>query len=428
LDRDRDPRVLVYSKYEAGAWTEPVDILATPGGQDALFPVVIVDNVGQLHVFWSSSEQGPFGSLYHSWVSLGEAMSAQNWQSPILLARGTYQSDAAIDSYGGIHLVYASVEDARGICHQWSDDNGRNWGGRTCVPREYTLRDQEAEERPRLAIDSHNDLHVVWEIADYSPQSQLGYASRAVYYARSLDNGQSWIDITAVEEVESRQERMGFQPDWGNIIVDREDRVHIVWVGSADMRRYHQWSSDGGLTWTIPQIAIPSGGYNRWQGMAVDTSGVLHLVWPSLEGVEYTSWNGSTWATPIVLDKRGSPHQAQAVVALGNRFHIIWQNHGGGDDLQEPGLIVHTMLQTEARSVEPKPLPTLSMSLAPAATARPSAGSAPATSSPTGVSSVVVEAPAPVSNPVPPLLIGLAPAVVLIAIVLLFRLRRNGWG
>lgn len=422
--RELDPLVIVYAKYENGKWTEPVDVLASPGGQDALFPRVVVDDSGRVHLFWSTTYQGPFGPLYHSWAWIVEATSAQNWASPNLIADGTFQSDAKVDSQGRLHVVYGSVRDGKGICHRLSTDHGATWGAPTCIPRSYELRDDEAEVRPRLAIDSRDILHVVWILDDYSPLSKLGYSGRAIYYARSLDGGRTWSDQVCVDQVDGRQEDRVEQPEWGNVAVDGEDRVHVVWVGSGDMYRRHQWSGDGGVTWTAPQVMIRSGYYTGWQGMAVDSSGKLHVVW-SGEGVQYTCWDGSVWAEPVVMPSAGpSPHLVQATMALGNQLHAVWQGHGGALSKDQPGLIMHAMLTVDAPSLAPRPVPTPPAAPQGTATPSPTRAVVPSAAAPTPIATIPMAPFVPVSGTRMPALIGVVPAALLVVLVILLRLRR----
>jgi hypothetical protein len=323
-------------------------------------------------------------------------------------------------------LVYASASDLEGICHVSSMDSGETWSASTCIPRTDTVRDREHEVRPRLAVDSEGTLHVVWVLVDYSPLSNLAYAGRAVYYARSTDGGETWMDVIAVEEVDGRDESYeGRQPEWGNVAVDGEDNVHVVWIGKKSMSRYHQWSADGGVTWSAPQVAIPAGGYNGWQGLAVDGAGVLHLVWPSLGDMIYVRWDGYAWSPPQSLPgQEGNAHQAQAVVALGNEFHVAWQDHGG-DPSQSAGegLILHAMTLTAAPHREMQPLPTPVPTLTSAATP----GGEP-TAEPTQQGTVV---PPPIGagslttdDQLLPVLLGLAPALILVSVVLFRRVRK----
>jgi hypothetical protein len=404
-----------------------VDILLSPEGQGAFEARPILDDAGRLHIFWSAHGVGveAFDLLYHSWAPVNDAMDIRNWQPPTLIAEGTSQCDVAMDLQGRLHLVYASASDGAGICHMLSEDNGDNWSSRMCIPHVSTVRDNEHAVKPRLAIDSRGYLHVVWVLADHSPLRQLAYPGRAVCYARSIDGGKSWSDGISVDEVDSRDESYeGNQPEWGNVVVDNQDRVHVVWVGSPDMLRYHQWSADGGVTWTPRQVAIPSGGYNIWCGIAVDGDGTLHLVWPSLQGLEYTRWDGRDWLSPVLFEGTEGAHHADLVVALGTELHAVWQNHGGDLGKVDRGRILHAMMRTGGESDEPHPLPTAHVPTQPAPTAEIEQVVESTVMSTARPTLTFVAPAAVVSNPITPLLPGVLVSFVLVGLVLLFRIRR----
>ena len=78
-DQESEPQVVLHARYQAGRWTEPMDILMSPNGKSASSPRSIVDGAGRIHVFWSAPGVGPFGPLYHSWAPVSEAMSARSW-------------------------------------------------------------------------------------------------------------------------------------------------------------------------------------------------------------------------------------------------------------------------------------------------------------------------------------------------------------
>ncbi len=352
-----EKRAILYANYRDGQWSEPIDVFLSPNGQDALYARTTVDAAGRLHLIWSAPEAQSFGPIYHSWVSIEQAAQVQEWQEPVVIASGTFQGDIALDADGNLHIVYASVLDGLGICHVLSMDNGDTWSAPTCLSRNYVLRDQEYEVRPRIAVDSENNLHVVFMIDDYSQLSTLAYTSRAVYYARFMTDSLTWSDAIVIDEVESRDPSYtGRQPDWGNVIVDLEDRIHIVWVGAPSMQRYHTWSKDGGLTWTPRETAIPQGGYNGWPGLAVDSDGTLHIACAGLNGVlGYNTWSlKQGMGTPVFIEGYGDPHNAQLEIALGNELHLVWNNYGGLPQGETPIQIFHTQLRTNAAPLEPQ--------------------------------------------------------------------------
>lgn len=436
-EREEDASAITYTRYTDGAWSVPIEIMLSPGNQSASSPRAAVDSTGRLHLFWAGPPgEGPFQTLYHSWAPVQTAGDHRSWRLPRPLADGTLQADVQVDSKGHLHLVYASVLDNAGICHVLSMDYGDTWGEVHCVQRNYPLREDEHEVRPRLAIDSQDVLHLVWVLDDYSQQSSLSYSGRAVYYARSFDGGASWSAPMVVDEIDGRQgyDRQvdGLQPEWGNIIVDHKDWVHIVWVGRPDMQRYHQWSEDGGSTWSQRQVAIPSGGYNNWQGLAVDDDNRLHLLWPSLKGMEYAWWKDGAWSPALLLSDIGEPHHAQAVVALGNQVHVVWQDHGGskpsGDAL---GRIFWAILQTDAPARVRLPLPTAQLAAAEITSKssvtpsvqglREETGAGPES----GVELLAISTSPPTNGLIPAIAVGVLPALLLVSLVTFWHIQRR---
>jgi hypothetical protein len=309
-----------------------------------------------------------------------------------------------------------------------SENNGDTWESLTCLTHFASLRDEEAEVRPRLAIDSLGQLHVVWVLDDYSSQSNLRYSGRAIYYAKSVDSGISWSDITVVDEVDGRgkytEEQNGLQPEWPRIIVDHKDQIHIVWIGNPDMLRYHQWSNDGGVTWNPRQVAIAQPFYNGWMGLAVDNDNVLHFISPASGGIWYSQWNGFNWSPPVLVDSVGTPHYADLVVALGNELHTVWQDNGGILRNEATGQIRHSMMLTAAKADEPQPLPTPLPHIQSTPTLSPTSvinqEILESTPTPHPIPNSVDTAPAS-TDPTSPLLIGLLLSVSLIGLIVLWR-------
>jgi hypothetical protein len=260
---------------------------------------------------------------------------------------------------------------------------------------------------------------------DYSQQAASGYLASAVFYARSTDGGQSWVDFAVVDEVDRRDsDYEGRPPAWGNLAVDGKDRVHILWVRSTDMQRSHQWSDDYGVSWSSPDVAITSGGYNNWQGLSVDGDGVLHLVWPSLNGVEYTRWEDNVWSSATVITDRGDPHHVQSVVALGNELHIVWQEYGSVA-ADSPLFILHAMKQTAAPAAEPQAVPMAGVRMQPSGTKVPTVTGEPKATELSHSEVGHLNAPETVARSVSPVLFGALSSVIVIGLVILVRARKN---
>lgn len=88
---------------------------------------------------------------------------------------------------------------------------------------------------PVIAIDSADTIHVVWE-EGWEDLSPPGW----VYYSKSADSGQTWSTPVIVSD-------HPFTPSalHSNVVVDENDRVHIVWASghSGVWKVYHRYVS-----------------------------------------------------------------------------------------------------------------------------------------------------------------------------------------
>ena len=312
-----------------GRWTAPVDLFLSPNHQDVHSPRAIFDLQGNLHLFFSArNATTAFGPIYHTWVPYRAVDDLRKWAPLEEIAVGTYQGDPAVDQHGNIHFVFADVSHGRGICHGIFTAPKFSWRETSCIPTPSTVREEEAEVRPRIVIDGKDTLHVVWVIDDYSKLSRLRYTGRAIYYAASIDDGMQWDNIQAIEEIDSRTvEQAAIQPEWPRIALDDRDRLHIIWISGKDMFRWHKWTGDNGLTWSSSEIAISVPYYNGWMGVIADNRSGIQLVSAGRGGVWYASWSyWGGWSKPTnILSESSDDAHYVSVAAVSDELVAVWQ-------------------------------------------------------------------------------------------------------
>jgi hypothetical protein len=133
-------------------------------------------------------------------------------------------------------------------------------------------------------------MHALWR------RSSLpgGQGSLGLYYARSSDSGLTWGPAEAVSE----------KPvSWGEIASGRGSEVHRLWLekNGPFNQVQHQYSTDGGITWSR---AVSAGSYFSQPGfnsLAHDPAGSLHLLQAVQDYTGQTKllhwiWNGENWA------------------------------------------------------------------------------------------------------------------------------------
>ncbi|MGF1669491.1 MAG: sialidase family protein [Balneolaceae bacterium] len=118
-----------------------------------------------------------------------------------------------------------------------------------------------------LAISPEGKLYAAW--TEYEG---------ALYVSRSTDRGQTFSEPVRIAGTDSEPAR---GPD---LAVDPDGTVHIVWtIGedvAADIR--YAYSTDGGNSFSKPEIVFESGTHSDAPKLASDSNGNLHLVFANL--------------------------------------------------------------------------------------------------------------------------------------------------
>lgn len=206
----------------------------------------------------------------------------------------------AVDSNGNIHVV-------------WVDNRTGNDeifytmlspAGVTLIDDTQLTSDFSNSKRPAIAIDSQNDVQVVWQ------DQRLGITE--TFHTKidpALDDQDgSPADPTAVTLVEDQllSSDDGVRSNHPRLAVDSRDRVHVVWSGEfVGEVHYARLNSDG--TVAVPDRIIFSGGLEGFRilpTVAVDSNDNVHIAWSERRGTSdaeifYAMLGGDTGATLI---------------------------------------------------------------------------------------------------------------------------------
>lgn len=424
--------ILMYSRWDGSAWSPPVDILYSKGRPMRL-PIAALDSAGRVHLVWTVGAQGP---VWYSSAPVSQAGSALAWDTPQqvsdLSATGF---GLAADATGRSHVVFCTGdEDDR--CYYSSSSDGQTW---TAVVAILNPCDDCVA---RVAIDGRGRIH-----AALGSQSTGG---QAMYYARSLDGGQTWLPALEFDRVDGRFGE-NYGPTYGTVVTLGADQVHFIWDGAPAGQRWYRWSSDGGETWSQPQQISPDHrGLTLPVAAAFDSAGTLHLVsmgWRDLpgrpSGAFHLFWQNGKWSLPQLIGPRSDWDAEYSALAItgGNRLVAAWTDKLGP---KESFQIWASSLKVDAPTRPPQPEPT---PLAPVAVASPGAEQAAArtssaTSAEGGTEQDAVDtaaAPSPTAAlavagpgikaaqpPWWPLMAGVLPVVLVLLLFLIVRMSRQG--
>jgi hypothetical protein len=130
-----------------------------------------------------------------------------------------------------------------------------------------------------------------------------------------------------------------YGPYYANVINPGDNQVHIVWLGAPFGQRWHEYSLDGGVTWSRPvQLDPELRGITQFAALSADANEDIHLVTAGfgLEGSStrfyYTKWDGQGWAPFVDLEianPERNGERPQLVTRLGNQLVVMGQREAG---------------------------------------------------------------------------------------------------
>jgi hypothetical protein len=246
-------------------------------------------------------------------------------------------------------------------------------------------------------------------------------------YARSDDGGDTWSEPVEIDNAARPDYILGYGPTLIDVETHGEDEVHLIWDGAPTVERNHVWSADGGNTWSERTLLFPeitNVGRAGWNDMVFDSAGILHAV--ALGQPWHASWSKGAWSKSDAIGQGFSAESMRLAQGLGNQLHVVWVNWVNEQD--------HTVWYARGLTSAPS-LPAATLPRPPA-TPVPTTGIAPdgaAGSSEPLADTAVEPAPRAVPNANPPagsvddvtvLLVGIAPALLVVGIALAVQIRR----
>lgn len=252
------------------------------------------DAMKSLGVIYSDETSGKRGVYFSK-----SSDNGITWGSPVCIYKSdnTYGCSVAVGKNNTIHVVY-DVNTYQ-IRYNFSLDNGSTWSvGRIIVPGSTILQLQ-----PSIAVDSMDNLHVVW-----SGTSFPGDSTWNIRYMKFTKTTGLWSAPTNLTtETGSRHQQAP------TIAIDGNNNLHVAWDGQRpgigyglNVIRYRKYTN-ATLTWGA-KLNVSIEGYDfdqMWSSIAINNSNGIHLVWYGRNAVTGTyqiirhrsSPDGVTWGS-----------------------------------------------------------------------------------------------------------------------------------
>jgi hypothetical protein len=215
-------------------------------------------------------------------------------------------------SNGDLHCVYYRTSGGvSNIFYANSTDNGEHW------TETQLTSETNNQVSPAIAVDSNNDLHVVWSGRNATATlNQIRYLTYTTGWSSTITN---LTDGTYTQLYPS-------------LAVDSNDYVHVVWYGKYLGTSYYQirYRSYTG-TWNNIIDLTTNYSDQKYPSIAVDSTNNLHVVWRGYDRIRYENYTSSEWGS-IKNITENAYLMPSLTVDSNDIVHVVWcgEDTGGG--------------------------------------------------------------------------------------------------
>ncbi|MHA1509600.1 MAG: hypothetical protein ACTSO6_12955 [Promethearchaeota archaeon] len=318
---------VVWHDYTAGVWGTDIEIMyatyttatgwsnvtVISDGYNGVYwnddfsfdPAIAVDSSDKVHVVWEDFTDGAWGTDIE--IMYATYTTSTGWSNVTIISDGydgSYWNDAgsynpaiAIDRSDKVHVVWDDYTD--GV---WGVDaeimyatytTATGWSNVTIISDGLNniYWNDGLSTNPAIAVDSSNDVHVVWHDATYGV---WGTDAEIMYAHFTSDFG--WLLPRIISD--------GYNGSYWNdghsynpkIAVDRSNAVHVVWEDRTD----GVWGTDDEIMY------VNFTKTNSWSNITVLSEG----------------YNGVYW---------NNGHSRDATIAIStNQVHVVWEDGTDG--------------------------------------------------------------------------------------------------
>ncbi len=328
-------------------------------------PDVAIDSQGNVHIVYFYSELGWWHPNYNYreiWYTMLDNNGNTLIDHTMISTDDGHNSvhpAIAIDSNDMVHIVWQDYDGDK-IAYTKLDPNPAAGTVATLVD-DITLVTAifYGLHHPRIAVDSNDDIHIVWDDYYYGD----------ICYMKIDNNGSELVSPTVIRDIPENGTWYS-RPD---VAVDSNDNPHITWNDNNSTMEYEIYymmlrGSDGDTLIDATRITPDDGEKSKRQTIVVDGEDKVHIIWHDQRGsteIYYTKLDpslddqGGDSAdegvitiindTMLTADDGEKSRAPQSAIQCGSYIHITWY-----DDRDEGTDVYYMVLDTDGNIVVPE--------------------------------------------------------------------------
>ena len=312
-----------YSDDEGKNWTETqVTDIAGADTDAAFYPVIAIDSSDDMHLAFTSSGRGAFPakrSLLYTKRTSGVWGSEEEIALKDVNDPGQNQPSLAIDSADDVHVVWEGTgwgANPTKFSIQYRKRSSGSWDA-----VEEIANATEDQRGPHLAMDASDNVHVVW----FGKTWGVNTTFHNMQYRKRTS---SWQSQEAITDTGSDQVRP-------SVALDSDDNVHVVWWSGTDVfyrKRTTSWQT---------QEDVALGSSSDYVTIAVDKNDAILVVYATgSAGIQYKQ-RVSSWSDALVVKAQGvggnegcsllwakHPTVSSIRTNVPNKAYVVWEESG----------------------------------------------------------------------------------------------------
>jgi hypothetical protein len=262
-------------------------------GRDQYEPSLTIDSSDRLHVVWRGDVAG-----YNHIRYANSADGGKTWDNFKMVTTGTSKSDSnfapsiAVDSHDTVHIAWygsSASNTASYNIHYINRTSTGTWGTLTMVT---TDTNDLYHQNPNIAVDSENDVHVLW----------AGHTSSAAVYNiqyKTMDaTTGTWSSINMITSSSSNDNSNA------SMVIDLDDNIYVVWDAEPTPKQIKLIKYDATTkAWgSVTEIATNLSHNNYSPSVGVDWRGYVYVAWykTSPSAIMMAIYDGKYWSDGII--------------------------------------------------------------------------------------------------------------------------------